>query len=307
MVSYPQRPSAHDLLQHPFLELGNDLDDLPVYGDAELIAAAVAAATAIRPTGAGADAAAAANGICNKPPPLSTSCHAATAASAAASGSSNRMPDGIAFDSPPPADSKISPWSSSSPIGTGRDGSYAGSCSTGSPSPLTPPPAAPSFGGVPTTPSSTTSSHYYPDLVGNSGGGCQHEVLPAGVTPTAYANAIAIASTMRQNHRQTAHHDPTNGSTFYPAPVPPGYGGDSSNHHNQGDDRFGRNWSYSDRQHLISEAGGGRGSGSSGGGGDGAGARARSASEDAVWDMLPSDESECRRPFSLSAVNCGRG
>ncbi|CAN0425028.1 unnamed protein product, partial [Laminaria digitata] len=35
--------------------------------------------------------------------------------------------------------------------------------------------------------------------------------------------------------------------------------------------------------------------------------RSRSASEDAVWDMLPSDESQCRRPFSVSAVEGRHG
>lgn len=33
------------------------------------------------------------------------------------------------------------------------------------------------------------------------------------------------------------------------------------------------------------------------------GTRPRSASEDAVWDMLPSDERECRRPFTCSVVD----
>lgn len=140
-------------------------------------------------------------------------------------------------------------------------------------------------------------------------------VLPAGVTPAAFANAAAIAARMQQQRQQRAVAPSSNNSTpFYP--TPPTLGGDGLGEHGVRN----RSVSYSDRQHLMSAAGGGRGNGgqlASGrrefgiplredGGGE-AVTRTRSASEDAVWDMLPSDESQCRRPFSVSAVEGRHG
>ncbi|CAN0086776.1 unnamed protein product, partial [Pylaiella littoralis] len=263
-----KRPSALDLLEHPFLELGNDVDDLPVYGDAELVAAAAAAAAATTPCPAGAiassaaaavaaaAAAAAANGIYNNPPPFSAPFRAAAAAAAsAASVAGNPLFDGdggsmSAYDETPAlAGSKSPPWSPSSRTGAGRCGSCADSCSVGSPLPLppspsSPSPAAPSFGGAPTTPSSTTSLHYCPDLVtdgggGGGGGGGQRGVLPSGATPAAYANAAAIASRMQREPGRACRPDPSNTVTaFYPAFYDPlGFSGDhdynNSNNNNK--------------------------------------------------------------------------
>eukprot|EP00752_Nemacystus_decipiens_P007132 g6387.t1 len=346
-----ERPSAYELLQHPFFELGNELDDQPVYGDAELIAAAFAAATALRRnedgSGRGGDLAGAA---------------AAAAAVAAASGSITPQSAQHRRPSPPPplftphstpgAGTAPPTWgalaATSAPCGSGvgvgtgancdwsspAGGAYGytPSCSTESPSPSSPS-TAPCFGGVPTTPSSppagaplmSTSSYsstvssstasstrgfgQYPDFGGAGAGGgygggrrenIPRVVLPAGLTPAAFANAAAIAARMQQQRVATSN----GGAPFYPTPAT--LGGDPSNGLGEHEGR-NRSVSCSDRRQL--------GSGRPAleiplrddGGGEAAPGRARSASEDAVWDMLPSDESQCRRPFSVSAVEGRHG
>lgn len=219
---------------------------------------------------------------------------------------------------------------------------YTPSCSTESPSPSSPS-TAPCFGGVPTTPSSppaaavplmSTSSYsstvssstasstrgfgHYPDFGGSAagpgyGGGRRENfsgvVLPAGVTPAAFANATAIAARVqRQQQQQRAAATPfsTSGAPFYP--TPPTLGGDAGDGLG-GHEGRNRSVSCSDRRQLgsdrhdfgipLRDGGGGEAVTVTG--------RARSASEDAVWDMLPSDESQCRRPFSVSAVEGRHG
>lgn len=368
-------------MQHPFFELGNELDDQPVYGDAELIAAAFAAATALRSNEdgndlAGAAAAAAAVAAANgnitpqaaqyrrssPPPPLFASQHtpgaragagvaapqtwgALAASGVPPSGAGGSSHGGTGAYRTPPVSASCD-WSSP----TGGAYGYTPSCSTESPSPSSPS-AAPCFGGVPTTPSSppaaaplmSTSSYsstfssstsssrgagHYPDFGegGAGNGGARREkfprvVLPAGVTPAAFANAAAIAARIQQQQQRAATPSSNNGAPFYP--MPPTLGDDSGDGLGENGGR-NRSVSYSDRQHLVSAAGGGRGGGGSGrqigsgrrefgmplrddSGGEAVTGRARSASEDAVWDMLPSDESQCRRPFSVSAVERRHG
>ena len=342
--SFVQRPSASELLQHPFFELGNELDDQPVYGDAELIAAAFAAATALRSnedcSGSGGDLAraaaaaavvAAASGNItpqsaqygrpsSPPPPLFVShstpgagaapqwgAFAATAAPSARGGCSNHGGHGGTGAS--------CDWSS--PAGGGYG--YPPSCSTESPSPSSPS-AAPCFGGVPTTPSSTASSTrgfgHYPDFgaagAGYGGGRLENfpgVVLPAGVTPAAFANATAIAARMQQQQQlQQRMATSNNRALFYP--MPPTLGDDA------GDDADDGLAEHGGRNRSVSRSGRRQAGGGShdfaiplrdGGGGEAVTGRARSASEDAVWDMLPSDESQCRRPFSVSAVEGRHG
>lgn len=339
-----QRPSAYELLQHPFFELGNELDDQPVYGDAELIAAAFAAATALRSSEdgsghgndlAGAAAAAAAVAAANgnitpqsaqyrrpPPPPIFTSYHT-PGGGAGAAGAAPQTWGALAASGVPSARGTHSShgggancdWSS--PVGGGAYG-YTPSCSTESPSPSSPS-AAPCFGGVPTTPSSppaaapltSTSSYsstlssstassrgvgHYPDFGGAGAryGGGQPDnfsrvVLPAGVTPAAVANAAAIAARMQQQQQQQWAGAPSSnsGAPFYP--TLPALGGDGEEHGGRN-----RSVSYPNRAPM-------------GSGGEAPTGRTRSASEDAVWDMLPSDESQCRRPFSVSAVEGRHG
>ena len=266
-----------------------------------------------------------------------------------------------------------------------RSPGYPPSCvSTESPSPSSPS-AAPSFGGVPTTPSPPAARGFSYDAgssrgrgagtgpadagaptgVGGGGGGAvapgagggfggvegwgglsvrgraggivgrtgSLPFLPPGVSAATLANATAIAARMGgsfssnppRQHQQHAFRAVGGGGRG----VSTLSGGRN------------RSISYSDRQHILNAAGaggaggggggGGRGdrfgagflggSFAEGGGGSGGGSglgstngnmgamagRSRSASEDAVWDLLPSDESQCRRPFSVSAVEGRHG
>lgn len=154
--------------------------------------------------------------------------------------------------------------------------------------------------------------------------------LPPGVSAATLANATAIAARMGGSFTSNAPRQQQ-----HPFRVIGGSGARGATLNG------GRNrsMSYSDRQHMLSAAGGGGGGGgggrgdrfgsgflggsfAEGGGGGAAGGagmvnasgsmatmagRSRSASEDAVWDMLPSDESQCRRPFSVSAVEGRHG
>lgn len=151
---------------------------------------------------------------------------------------------------------------------------------------------------------------------GVSGGGLLgiDGFLPSGVTPAAFANVAALAAKINASSSslKVTKSSSVDGRGSY-----------------GGRNRFVQS---SDRQKTMSSAAsigrsGGSGcvggpglplSGSGGGGGGGGAAagagvggtvtgRARSASEDAVWDMLPSDESQCRRPFSVSAVEGRHG
>eukprot|EP00903_Cladosiphon_okamuranus_P013189 g12301.t1 len=341
-----ERPSAYELLQHPFFELGKELDDQPVYGDAELIAVAFAAATALRSSedgsghgndlagaAAAASAVAAANGnvtpqsarYLRPPSPAPILMPQYTpGAGAGAAGAAPQTWGALAASGVPSSRGPLRSqggdancdWSSPDAYG------YTPSCSTDSPSPSSPS-AAPCFGGVPTTPSSppaeaplvstssfssaqsasTASSRvgHHPDFGGagaRHGGGPPESfssvVLPAGVTPAAVANAAAIAAQMQQQQQQQQQQlwagarSSNCGAPSYP--MPPASGG-----HGLGEGE-GRNRSgtYPNHAQLTS-------------GGEAGVCRARSASEDAVWDMLPSDESQCRRPFSVSAVEGRHG
>ncbi|CBJ30531.1 conserved unknown protein [Ectocarpus siliculosus] len=304
-----QRPSAEQLLRHPFLELGNDLDDEAVYGDPTLVAAAFAAVH-----GHGGFAHQLLPGA-SLPVPL---CPARCGGGG-----------GTTCSNTPTSSTDFAAWSSCGGGGAGH-GHHTPSCvSTESPSPSSPS-AAPSFGGVPTVPSSpamaaavamsaavgpfASQGGLGPYTNGGGGGGSGYEdfssLLPAGVTPTAYANAKAIAARM-----QHAAHPYSNGAGAAPFHHPTNVYDDDG----QGEERVGRNRSASAGEGMRSGGSrsedtgiGGYGFGVSqreeGGGGSAAAAgRPRSASEDAVWDMLPSDESQCRRPFSVSAVEGRHG
>lgn len=209
---------------------------------------------------------------------------------------------------------------------------YTPSCvSTESPSPSSPS-AAPSFGGVPMVPSPPQGGGAVNDVgavvaaaaagvtsrgarvassgdISIGGGFGVDAILPSGVTPAAFANATALAARINASSSlNTTKSSSVDGRGSF-----------------GGRNRF---VSYSDRQKMMSSAastgrsggsgcvggpglplsGKGSGGGAAAGGGGGAvTGRARSASEDAVWDMLPSDESQCRRPFSVSAVEGRHG
>lgn len=311
---YTQRPSAQLLLRHPFLELGNDLDDEAVYGDPTLVAAAFAAVH-----GHG--------GFAHQLPPGASLPVPLCPARCGGGG-------GTTCSNTPTSSTDFAAWSSSCGGGGAGHGHHTPSClSTESPSPSSPS-AAPSFGGVPTVPSSpamaaaaTMSAAVgpfasqgrlgpYTDGGGSSGYGLDwgeefSSLLPAGVTPAAYANAKAIAA--RMQHAAHPYSNAAGASPFHhPTNV---YDNDA-----QGEERVGRNRSASTGGGMRSGGSrsedtgiGGYGFGVSqreeggGGGSAAAGGRPRSASEDAVWDMLPSDESQCRRPFSVSAVEGRHG
>ncbi|CAN0288286.1 unnamed protein product [Ectocarpus sp. 12 AP-2014] len=310
-----ERPSAEQLLRHPFLELGNDLDDEAVYGDPTLVAAAFAAVH-----GHG--------GFAHQLPPGASLPVPLCPARFGGGGG------GTTCSNTPTSSTDFAAWSSSCGSGGGAGhGHHTPSCvSTESPSPSSPS-AAPSFGGVPTVPSPPTMAAAaaamsagvgpfaaqgglgpYTDGGGGSGGyGLDWgegfpSLLPAGVTPAAYANAKAIAA--RMQHAAHPYSNPAGDAPFHhPTNM---YDDDG-----QGEERVGRNRSASaggDMRNGGSRSEdtgiGGYGFGVSQreeGGGGSAGGRPRSASEDAVWDMLPSDESQCRRPFSVSAVEGRHG
>ncbi|CAB1118694.1 unnamed protein product [Ectocarpus sp. CCAP 1310/34] len=312
-----ERPSAEQLLRHPFLELGNDLDDEAVYGDPTLVAAAFAAVH-----GHG--------GFAHQLPP-GASLPVPLCPARCGGGS------GTTWSNTPTSSTDFAAWSSSCGGGGGAGhGHHTPSCvSTESPSPSSPS-AAPSFGGVPTVPSPPTMAAAAAAMsaaagpfasqgglgsytAGGGGGGRGYGLdwgedfsshLPAGVTPAAYANAKAIAA--RMQHAAHPYSNPAGAAPFHhPTNV---YDDDG-----QGGERGGRNRSASAGRDMRSGGSrsedtgiGGYGFGVSqreegGGGSAAAGGRPRSASEDAVWDMLPSDESQCRRPFSVSAVEGRHG
>ena len=157
--------------------------------------------------------------------------------------------------------------------------------------------------------------------------------LPPGVSAATLANATAIAARMGGSFSSNAPRQQQ--QQQHPFRV---IGGGGARGATLSGGR-NRSMSYSDRQHMLSATGGGGGSAAGGkgdrfasgflggsfaegGGGGAAGGaglpsasgsmasmvgRSRSASEDAVWDMLPSDESQCRRPFSVSAVEGRHG
>lgn len=303
-----QRPSAEQLLRHPFLELGNDLDDEAVYGDPTLVAAAFAAVH-----GHG--------GFAYQAPPGASPVPLCPARSGGGGGTT--------CSNTPTSSTDFAAWASCG--GGAGYGHHTPSCvSTESPSPSSPS-AAPSFGGVPTVPSPPTTAAsvattaavgpfaspggfgpYTDAAAAAAGGGSGYDfdggeglssLLPAGVTPAAYANAKAIAA--RMQHAAASFHHPRNGY----------------DDHGRGE-HVGRNRSASaggmriggsrSEDTWISGCGFGvsqrdEGGVGEGGGGSTAAGRQRSASEDAVWDMLPSDESQCRRPFSVSAVEGRHG
>lgn len=361
VLNHRQRPTAAQLLRHPFLEVGDEIDDEPVYSDANLInTAAVAAA-------AGEDAAETGARVRSRrvsPPsplfaPLSAR-HAPSLSPSPASAAAGAAAYGVSpYRMPPTTANKTRLHDPSCPGCHGAGGwtscawspGYATSCgSTESPSPSSPS-AAPSFGGVPVTPSPPSSRGFMYDRgsstasaagagmglgvgagvggrvvegaafggVGAAGGiwpghagrgyrrGSEPVVstepqFPPGVTVASFANASAIASRLQTRSASLG----TRGA----------HGGRN------------RSVSYSGRDHITNAAagyaraggsggGGGAGgggvgqqlgwNGSSGSGGEGAASgRSRSASEDAVWDLLPSDESQCRRPFSVSVVESRR-
>ncbi|CAM9234143.1 unnamed protein product [Ectocarpus sp. 8 AP-2014] len=314
-----ERPSAEQLLRHPFLELGNDLDDEAVYGDPTLVAAAFAAVH-----GHG--------GFAHQLPPGASLPVPLCPARCGGGGG------GTTCSNTPTSSTDFAAWSSSFGGGGGGGaghGHHTPSCvSTESPSPSSPS-AAPSFGGVPTVPSSPAmaaaaaaamsvavgpfASQGGPGPYADGGGGSGYgldwgeefsSLLPAGVTPAAYANAKVIAA--RMQHAAHAYSNAAGAAPFHhPTNV---YDDDG-----QGEERVGRNRSASTGGGMRSGGSrsedtgiGGYGFGVSqreegGGGSAAAGGRPRSASEDAVWDMLPSDESQCRRPFSVSAVEGRHG
>ncbi|CAM9858227.1 unnamed protein product [Ectocarpus fasciculatus] len=319
-----ERPSAEQLLRHPFLELGNDLDDEAVYGDPTLVAGAFAAVHGHE-------------GFAHQPTPGASSLPVPLCPAGNGSGGG-----GTTCSNTPTSSTDCPAWSSSSCGGGGGGvgggyGHHTPSCvSTESPSPSSPS-AAPSFGGVPTVPSPATAAMSaaavgpfaspggfgpYLDAAAAAAGGGGYgfdrgedfsSLLPAGVTLAAYENVQAIAARMQQAAHPYSgpgaaapfHHHPTNG-----------YDDDGRG------ERVGRNRSASaggmpGGGSRSEDAGiGGYGFGLSqreegglgeGGGGVASTGRPRSASEDAVWDMLPSDESQCRRPFSVSAVEGRHG
>lgn len=189
---------------------------------------------------------------------------------------------------------------------------YALSCvSTESPSPSSPS-TAPSFGGVPTTPSppptcglpgmdlgwvnsayghesaSTATSSDGRGSVGSTvsaaGMGSSiasdgtEQFVPPGVTPATLAIATAMAAQIQGANRGNS-------------------GGSRDAWGNLPQDRIRA------ASCAVPSSAGLADSRAAAGNVEGGGAtRSRSASEDAVWDMLPSDERECRRPFTCSAV-----
>lgn len=146
-------------------------------------------------------------------------------------------------------------------------------------------------------------------VCGGSGAEC---FLPPGVTPAAFANATAIAAQINAANRLAA----AGGRSGF------GRGGrfeDGGNYDEAGNRIRALSLNIPgsgamSRAVAASVIGSGGGSGPVGGGGDAGGdgnggvsTRPRSASEDAVWDMLPSDERECRRPFTFSSVDRWHG
>ncbi|CAM9624654.1 unnamed protein product, partial [Sphacelaria rigidula] len=136
--------------------------------------------------------------------------------------------------------------------------------------------------------------------------------LPPGVTPAAFANATAIAAQINAANRLAA------------AGGRRGFGragrlGDGGSYDETGNRIRALSLNIPgsgamSRASAASTIGRDGGSGPVGGGGDAGGegnsglsTRQRSASEDAVWDMLPSDERECRRPFTFSSVDRWHG
>lgn len=348
-----QRPSAAQLLEHPFLELGNELDDEPVDSDIELsatdaAAAVTAATTTVSATGTAATPSSSLPRQVSPPPPLfaplsslhlsnprnvgsgagagaRTSSGAAIAAATATAAatvitSASSDSNGSAYasgETPGIAinNSKTSQHDASCPGCRGAGGwssctwspVYTPSCvSTASPSPSSPC-TAPSFGGVPTTPSpppvrgiGTSNIDWVgrgetvsPRLGTRDSGGAGdnsglERFLPAGITAATLANATALAAQINAANRFAA----------------------ASGSRGNKEDRV-RAVSCSERESSSGSAQiempSGVPGGGSGGGTVAPTSRARSASEDAVWDLLPSDERECRRPFTCSAVERWHG
>lgn len=134
------------------------------------------------------------------------------------------------------------------------------------------------------------------DANGGVGGGVEYAV-PPGVTPTAFANAIAMAS---QINAMNCLASGTGGDDFRNSAENPIHGRIRA----VSLTTLGSSGARPGAAEARTSNGGGDGVSGEGGAPT---TRTRSASEDAVWDMLPSDERECRRPFTCSAVERWHG
>lgn len=367
----PQRPTADELLEHPFLELGMEIDDEPIDSNVEEIAteviAAVSEAQAGESTGATPLTSTMPFGDANITPGAAGACAVASATTGRQGQILRRVP------APPPLfaplntravnTSRTSVQGSatrdrSSAVGPAfrypgsrdclggnvptavraseHDQAYLGwrgaggwsgrSCSpactpscvsTDSPSPSSVS-AAPSFDGVPGTPSPPRSRGVANDA--NDASWVHAGVGGSSLSDRGVGGQSDECDMDVGAGRRFGVSPSLDGSSPVMLPLDHAAG--------RGPSRFGQLAQLSraravscsahdagssvkrdplGEQRGLGAAGDGEGGSSSGMLGGGAGmkacaGRARSASEDAVWDMLPSDERECRRPFTCGAV-----